>query len=65
LKGNVYTEDGKLVVDEKPIHVFNKTKPVEIPWGSVGAEYIVESTVSIEDTNMSLTLKLTGSLRYD
>lgn len=43
-KGEVKAEDGNLVVNGKIIKVFNEMKPESIPWGSAGAEYIVEST---------------------
>jgi glyceraldehyde-3-phosphate dehydrogenase type I len=42
--GEVKADGGKLVIDGKAISVFNKMKPEEIPWGSAGAEYVVEST---------------------
>jgi glyceraldehyde 3-phosphate dehydrogenase len=41
--GKLETADGKLVVDGKAVAVFAKKDPGEIPWASVGAEYIVES----------------------
>jgi len=37
-------EDGKLVVNGHAINVYNTKAPNEIPWGEVGAEYVVEST---------------------
>lgn len=42
--GKVAAENGKLVVNGNAIAVFNKMKPNEIPWGSAGADYVVEST---------------------
>jgi glyceraldehyde 3-phosphate dehydrogenase len=45
-KGDVHTADGKLFINGKPIHVFGERDPSNIKWGSVGADYIVESTVS-------------------
>lgn len=44
--GTVEAKDGKLVINGKPITVFAEKDPAAIQWGSVGAEYIVESTVS-------------------
>ena len=35
---------GKLVVNGSPIAVFNAKDPKDIPWGSVGADYVCEST---------------------
>lgn len=43
-KGEVYTEDGKLVVNGRKISVYATMNPDEIPWSKCGAEYIVEST---------------------
>ena len=43
-KGDVAAVDGKLVVNGKAISVFAEKDPASIPWGSVGADYIVEST---------------------
>merc|ERR1712168_935896 len=38
------TSDGKLSVCGRTISVFCEGNPKEIPWASVGAEYVVEST---------------------
>ena len=46
-KGSVEVKDGKLIVEGKPIIVFSQKDPSAIPWSSAGAEYIVESTVSL------------------
>ena len=43
-KGSIEAKDGKLWVEGKPIAVFAEKDPANIPWGSVGADYIVEST---------------------
>jgi glyceraldehyde 3-phosphate dehydrogenase len=43
-QGEVKTEDGKLVVNGKAISVYAEKDPAQIPWGTVGAEYVVEST---------------------
>lgn len=45
-KGSVEAKDGKLVINNKPISIFAERDPSTIPWGSVGATYVVESTVS-------------------
>jgi len=44
--GTIEEQDGKLVVNGKTIMVYAERDPAAIPWSSVGAEYIVESTVS-------------------
>lgn len=44
-KGTVEAKDGKLYIEGKPIVVFAERNPQDIPWGSVGADYIIESTV--------------------
>ncbi|MBN1465446.1 type I glyceraldehyde-3-phosphate dehydrogenase [candidate division KSB1 bacterium] len=43
-KGDLKAKDGKLVANGKAISVFAKMNPDEIPWGEIGADYIVEST---------------------
>lgn len=42
--GDVYSNEDAIVVDGKEIKVFAIREPENIPWESVGAEYIVEST---------------------
>ena len=37
-------DNGKLVVDGKPIAVSNELDPSNIKWGDAGADYVVEST---------------------
>ena len=43
-KGTVETKDGALVINGKPIKVFNEKNPADIKWGEAGAEYVVESS---------------------
>lgn len=43
-KGEVKHEGGFLYVDGNKIHVFTEKDPASIPWGKVGADYVVEST---------------------
>merc|ERR1712002_597789 len=55
--GEVSQEDGKLIVDGNAISVFQCMKPAEIPWGSAGAKYVVESTgvfLSVEKASSHL-----------
>ena len=42
--GEIRTEGDKLVVNGRKISVFAEKDPTQIPWGKVGAEYVVEST---------------------
>ncbi len=42
--GTVEIKDGKLFVNGKEITVFGEKDPQNIAWGSVGVEYVVEST---------------------
>ena len=43
-KGDVKTENGRLIVNGKEITVFAEMDPSNIDWKSAGAEYIVEAT---------------------
>jgi len=43
-KGTVEEKDGKLIIDGREIAVYAKRDPAEIPWGTHGADYVVEST---------------------
>ncbi|KAG8767869.1 hypothetical protein FRC20_005598, partial [Serendipita sp. 405] len=43
-KGSVEVKDGKLVIEGKAVTVFAERDPSVIPWGSVGVDYVVEST---------------------
>ncbi|MBO4548876.1 MAG: type I glyceraldehyde-3-phosphate dehydrogenase, partial [Abditibacteriota bacterium] len=42
--GCVKVEDGKLVVNGKPIRVTAEKNPADLKWGEVDAEFVVEST---------------------
>ena len=44
-KGTVEAKDGKLWINGSAITVFSERDAASIPWSSVGAAYIVESTV--------------------
>jgi len=43
-EGSVEIKDGKLVVNGHPINVHMFKNPAEIPWGTDGADFVVEST---------------------
>lgn len=42
--GEVSHKDGAIIVNGKDVKVFDKMNPSEIPWGAIGADYVVEST---------------------
>src|SRR5712671_6511960 len=42
--GTVEAEEGKLVVNGKPIQVLKEREPAKLPWKSVGVDIVVEST---------------------
>ncbi len=43
-KGEVTSTENAIVVDGKAIPVYAERNPADIPWGKLGAEYVVEST---------------------
>jgi len=43
-KGTIEAKEGKLIINGKPVSVYAERDPANIPWGSVGADYVVEST---------------------
>ncbi len=43
-KGEVSSDDKGIIVNGKTIPVFAERDPANIPWGKLGAEYVVEST---------------------
>lgn len=61
-KGTVEVKDGKLVIDGKSIAVFNERDPAAIKWGSVGADYVVEST-GVFTTKEKAGAHLTGGAK--
>lgn len=42
--GTLEAKNGQLIVNNKAINVFSEKEPIKIPWGSVGADYVIEST---------------------
>lgn len=49
-KGEISFTDDAMIVDGKTIKHFACMNPAEIPWGEIGAEYIVESTGAFTTT---------------
>ncbi len=42
--GDIKAYENKLIVNGKSINVFSEKNPSDIPWGKIGADYIIEST---------------------
>ncbi|KAB0394183.1 hypothetical protein E2I00_015249, partial [Balaenoptera physalus] len=62
-KGSVEYRNGRLVVDNNEISIFQCKQPKEIPWKSVGSPFVVEATgvyLSLEETTAHLEA---GALR--
>ncbi len=51
--GTVEAGDGAIVVDGRPIKTFAERDPGAIPWESVGAEIVLESTGLFTDANQA------------
>ena len=41
-KGDIKSEEGKLIVNGKEVKVYNEMDPKNIPWGELGVEYVLE-----------------------
>jgi glyceraldehyde 3-phosphate dehydrogenase len=61
-KGTIEAKDGKLVINGKSITVYAERDPAAIPWGSVGADYVVEST-GVFTTTAKAGAHLTGGAK--
>lgn len=48
-EGEVFADGDCLVVNGQKIRVFQEANPAQIPWGQVGADYVVESTGQFTD----------------
>ena len=44
LNRNIRGENGILYIDDQAINTFSEKSPSNIPWGTVGASYVIEST---------------------
>ncbi len=42
--GTIESTDNSIIVNGKEIPIFAQRNPADIPWGEIGAEYVVEST---------------------
>ena len=47
--GSVGTDNGNLVIDGRPIRMFQQTDPANIPWSEMGVDIVVECTGSFTD----------------
>ncbi|MGE4213362.1 MAG: type I glyceraldehyde-3-phosphate dehydrogenase [Anaerotignaceae bacterium] len=61
-KGEVSVKDNKLVVNGNEITVFDCMDPATIPWGSAGADYVVEATGAFTDMSKAQA-HLTGGAK--
>merc|ERR1712063_1586 len=63
-KGDVKVNGDKLQINGKDITVFSERDPAAIPWGSAGADYIVEST-GVFTTEEKAAAHLKGGAKKD
>ncbi|KAF8521071.1 glyceraldehyde dehydrogenase, partial [Hysterangium stoloniferum] len=65
-KGEVALKDGCLIMNGKSIIFFVERNPSNIPWGKVGADYVVESTgvfTMIENVGLTMIIKVSAHLK--
>jgi len=60
--GTVESKDGKLVINGKAVQVTMNRNPNEIPWGTAGADYVVESS-GVFTTTDKANLHLQGGAK--
>ncbi|XP_039271371.1 glyceraldehyde-3-phosphate dehydrogenase-like [Styela clava] len=56
-KGDIKVEGGKLIINGNAINVYAEKDPSKIPWGTAGADFVVESTgvfTTLEKAGMHL-----------
>ena len=58
--GDVTTQGNDLVVNGQKITVFSEKDPGQIPWGSVGADIVIESTGFFTDATKAVAHKRDG-----
>ncbi|OCT69800.1 hypothetical protein XELAEV_18036725mg [Xenopus laevis] len=61
-KGTVKAENGKLIINDQVITVFQERDPSNIKWGDAGAVYVVEST-GVFTTTEKASLHLKGGAK--
>ncbi len=49
-KGEIKSEEGKLIVNGKTLNVYNEMDPNNIPWGENGVEYVLECSGAFTTT---------------
>lgn len=61
-KGTVEHDDTSITVNGDKLAVFAETEPAKIPWGSVGADIVIEATGRFTDANLAKA-HLTGGAK--
>ncbi|MBF8299120.1 MAG: gapA [Dehalococcoidia bacterium] len=59
--GRVDVHDSTIMVDERPVRVFQERDPGKIPWASVGADIVIESTGIFTDATKAAAHKQGGA----
>ena len=59
--GKVDAQDHSIMVDERPVRVFQERDPSKIQWGSVGVDIVIESTGIFTDGTKAAGHKVGGA----
>ena len=60
-KGEIKSEEGKLIVNGKTVNVYNEMDPNNIPWGENGVEYVLECSGVLTTTEKAQAHLIAGA----
>src|SRR5579863_7570992 len=62
-RGRVKADDGRIIIDGRPIHIVSHLNPLEIPWRELAVELVIESTGAFTSAKQAAAHLLAGANR--